>query len=143
MGKKSDGGIINFQSSGQIPCHNSRTSNDIYMEPLDQDVLTANHDLIVIFLIYGWFGVIWKPDSGCLVYNSSQIFIKNNLLSSKNWKQLQNLQGSCHTIALSKVSIFAEMDYYFAFSAKIRGFWYYKVFYETTLDILTYQISSF
>ena len=31
------------------------------------DVMSANCDVIVIFLIYGQFGAIWKPDSGRIV----------------------------------------------------------------------------
>ena len=41
-------------------------------------------DTIAIFLIYGQFGAIRKPDSGCIVWKT-QIF--SNLLSYKNWKQ--------------------------------------------------------
>ena len=52
----------------------------------DNDVISGNCDVIVIFLIYGQFGAIQKPDSGhiaCKTY----IFIKINLLFYKNWKQ--------------------------------------------------------
>ena len=48
--------------------------------------MSANFDFIVIFLIYGRFGAIRKPDSGrivCKIY----IFIDSNFLSYKNWKQ--------------------------------------------------------
>ena len=31
------------------------------------DVMSANYDVIVIFPIYGQFGEIRKPDSGCIV----------------------------------------------------------------------------
>ena len=30
----------------------------------DDDVMSANCDVMVTFLIYGQFGAIWKPDSG-------------------------------------------------------------------------------
>ena len=46
----------------------------------DDDIISANFDVIVIFPIYGQFGTIPKPDSGrilCKTYS----FIDNNLLS--------------------------------------------------------------
>ena len=49
----------------------------------DDDVMSKNCDVIVIFSIYGQFGAIQKPDSGhrnCKTY----VFIKSNLLSYKN-----------------------------------------------------------
>ena len=47
---------------------------------LDNDITAANCDVIVIFLIYGQFGAIRKPDSGRIVYKT-YIFININLLS--------------------------------------------------------------
>ena len=47
------------------------------------DVMSENFDVIVIFLIYGKFGAIRKPDSGyivCKIY----VFINSNLSSYKN-----------------------------------------------------------
>ena len=44
------------------------------------DVMLANCDVIVIFLIYGQFGANRKPDFGHIVYKT-YIFINNNLLS--------------------------------------------------------------
>ena len=60
--------------------HNSRTSDyiDIKLGPVtnieerkknnlkkyDDDVMSANCNVIVICSIYGQFGTIWKPDSG-------------------------------------------------------------------------------
>ena len=43
-------------------------------------------DVIAIFLIYGQFGAIRKPNSGCIVCKTF-IFINSNLLFYKNWKQ--------------------------------------------------------
>ena len=45
--------------------------------------MSANCDVIVIYLIYGQFGTILNPDSGrmlCKTYN----FINSNLLSYRN-----------------------------------------------------------
>ena len=48
--------------------------------------MSAICDVIKIFPIYGQFQAIRKPLSGCIVYKS-YIFMKNNILSWKNWKQ--------------------------------------------------------
>ena len=44
----------------------------------------SNFDVIVIFPIYNQFGAIRKQDSRHMI---SYIFINNNFLSYKNWKQ--------------------------------------------------------
>ena len=49
----------------------------------DDGVMSANCDFIVIFLIYGQFEPIWKPDSGCIVCKT-YIFNKSNFFFSKN-----------------------------------------------------------
>ena len=80
-------------------CHNSRTSDDIDMNlgpatkldkkikttsiKIDDDVMFENCDVIVIFPIYGQFGAIQKPYSGCIVCKT-YISINNNLFSYKN-----------------------------------------------------------
>ena len=50
---------------------------------IDDDVMSANCDVIVIFPIYGQFGAIQKLDSGRTVCKTC-IFINSNLLSYKN-----------------------------------------------------------
>ena len=56
----------------------------------DDDVMSASCDIIVIFLIYGQFGAIRKPDSRCRVFKTC-IFIENNYLSYKKLKtELKN-----------------------------------------------------
>ena len=78
----------------------SRTSDDIDMKlgPVanldkrnkttskifEDNVILENCEVIVIFLIYGQFGAICKPDYGYIACKTC-IFIKNNLLSYKNW----------------------------------------------------------
>ena len=52
----------------------------------DANVMFENYDVIVIFPIYGYFRLIWKPDSGHIVYKT-YISINSNLLSNKNWSQ--------------------------------------------------------
>ena len=103
IGQNSDEGISDFQISGQSlikeNCYNSRTSDGIDMKfgpvtkldkgnkkkrqkKFDSDVMLANYDVIVIFLIYGQFGAISKPDSGRTFFKT-YIFINSNLLSNK------------------------------------------------------------
>ena len=56
------------------------------VKKIDVDVMMANCGVIVVFLIYGQFGAIWKLDSRCLVCNT-YIFINCNFLLYKMWKQ--------------------------------------------------------
>ena len=87
IGQNSDGGISDFQFSGQslkkVNCHNSRTSDDIDMKlgsatkpnkrnktrtkKFEGDIMSENFDVFDIFLIYGKCLAIWKPDSGHIV----------------------------------------------------------------------------
>ena len=57
--------------------------NKITSKKFDDDVMSENCDVIVIFPIYGQFGAIRKPDSGRIVCKT-YIFINSNLLSYKN-----------------------------------------------------------
>ena len=95
-------GISDFPISGQSLikeiCHNSRTSDDVYMKlglvpkldkrnkatskKIDGDVVSASCDVIVIFLIYGKFGAIGKSISGCIVCKT-YIFIKKAFYLTK------------------------------------------------------------
>ena len=75
-------GISDFKISGQSlikrNCHNPRPSDDIdtklgpvtkidkrnkMSKKLDDDVISENYDIIVIFSIYGQFGVSRIPDA--------------------------------------------------------------------------------
>ena len=119
IGQNSDGGFSDFWISGQSlmkeNSHNSRTSDDIDKElgtvtkldkrnkktsnEFDDDVMSENCDIIVIFLVYGQFGAIWKPDSGriaCKTYT----FINSNLLSYKYWKHNQKISYAAITLLL-------------------------------------------
>ena len=49
----------------------------------DDNVMSANYGVIVIFPIYGQFGAIQKPDSGRIVCKT-YIFINSILSSYKN-----------------------------------------------------------
>ena len=95
---KTQVGISDFQISGQSlikeNCHNSRTSDDTDMklgpvtkpdnrnkttsQNADDEVMSRNCDIIVIFQIFGQFGA----DRVCKSY----AFSNSNLLSYKNWK---------------------------------------------------------
>ena len=48
--------------------------------------MSTNYDVILFFQIYGQFAAIRRPDFRSMVYKT-YIFINNNLLSYKNWKQ--------------------------------------------------------
>ena len=50
---------------------------------IDDEDMSANCDVIVIFLIYGQSRAIRKPDSGCMVCKT-YIFINSSLLSDKS-----------------------------------------------------------
>ena len=52
----------------------------------ENDIMSANCDIIVSFPIYGQFGAIRKPDVGCIACKSF-IFVNNNFLFYKNYKQ--------------------------------------------------------
>ena len=60
--------------------------NKIISKKFDDDVMSANYDVIVIFQIFGQLGVIQKPDSGRIV-RKTYILSKNNLLFYNIWKQ--------------------------------------------------------
>ena len=57
--------------------------NKITSKKIDDDVMSVSYDAIVIFLIYGQFREIQKPDSGRIVCKT-YIFINSNLLSYKS-----------------------------------------------------------
>ena len=57
--------------------------NTATSKKFDNDVMSANCDIIVMFPIYGLFGAIRKPDSGGMVSNTFS-FINSNFLSCKN-----------------------------------------------------------
>ena len=55
------------------------------------DLMSENLEVIVIFPIYGQFEATRKPDSGRIICKT-YVFIINNLLSYKNWKQKTELK---------------------------------------------------
>ena len=57
--------------------------NKTTSKKFDDDVMSKNCDVIVIFPIYDQFGAIRKPDSGGIVCKT-YIFINSNVLSYKN-----------------------------------------------------------
>ena len=64
---------------------------------IDDDVMLASYDVIVIFVISGQFGAIWKLDSGRIVSNTTStlliwvevLFLPKNadFLQKKYWHQ--------------------------------------------------------
>ena len=91
----------------------------------DDEVMSANCDVIVIFLIYVQFGGIRKPDSGRII---CKIYIFINLLSYKNRKQnLKILSAALIKLLWVKVPFLAKNADSLqknAASAKLKGYWY-------------------
>ena len=108
IGQNPDGGISDFRISGQSLIkenfHNSRTTDDINMKlvpvtklgkrnktlpkKFDDDFISENYDVIVIFPIYHQFGAIQKLDSGSIVYKT-YIFIDNTFCLTKAETELK------------------------------------------------------
>ena len=91
-------------------------------------VILGSYDVIVFFLIYGWFEAIRKLDSRHMVCDS-YIFINNNLLPYKNWKQNLKISNTALPLLIwVKILSFSEKCLFFAkkvqISAKLRGFRY-------------------
>ena len=57
--------------------------NKTTSKKFDDDFMSANCDVIVIFRTYGQLGAIRRADSGRIV-SKNYIFIKSKLLSYKN-----------------------------------------------------------
>ena len=83
--------------------------------------------------IYGQFGAIRNPDSGCTVCKL-YIFINSNLLSYKNWKQNQNFSYTALTLLLwVKVLLWPKNADFLQKNAgisKIKKAWYSKVYFS-------------
>ena len=68
---------------GPVTKLDKRNKTTLKKKERENDVISENCDVIVIFPIYGQFGAIRKPDSGRIVCKT-YIFINSNLLSYKN-----------------------------------------------------------
>ena len=119
IGQNSDEVISDFQISGQSPikknCYNFRTSDDIVMKlrpvtkldkrnkttskKFDDDVMSENCHIIVIFRIFGQFGAVGRLDSGHRVCRN-YVFSNNNLASYKNGKQNYKISNTALTLLL-------------------------------------------
>ena len=60
--------------------------NTATSKTFNNDIMSTNCYVTVIFPIYAQFGAIWKPGSEHMVCKT-YIFINNNFLFYKNWKQ--------------------------------------------------------
>ena len=81
--------------------------NKITSKIFGDDVMSENRDVIAIFLIFGQFGAIRKPDSGCIVCKT-YIFINSNFYLKKTENRTKKSLNSSHTIALNKGTILAK-----------------------------------
>ena len=66
--------------------HLNLTRETQQRQKIDDDVISTNSDVIVIFSFYGQFEVIRKLDSKGMICKS-YILISSNLLYHKIWKQ--------------------------------------------------------
>ena len=73
--------------------------NKTTSKKIDNDVMSRNCDIIVIFLIYGIFRANRKPNSGCIVCKT-YVSINSNFWSYKNWKQNLKISNTALTILL-------------------------------------------
>ena len=111
---------------------------------INDDVMSKNCDVIVFFLIYNQFGAIQKPDSGPAVCKT-YIFINNNFLSSKNWKQNWKESNTALTILLWVKVLFLLIKLIFGKkmvkSAKLSRSWYFWNY--VCVSVIACQIWSF
>ena len=114
------------QSLTKENCHNSRTSDDIDMKlgPVTyidkknkstakniwQDVMSANCDVIAIFLIYGLFGAIQKQDTRRIriVFKFKLLLTVTFYLTKTGNRTKKSLTQLSHSTALCKGTIFAK-----------------------------------
>ena len=68
------------------PVTNLYKRNKTTSKNINDNVISENCDVIVIFPIIGQFEAIRKPDFECIVHKT-YVFINSNLLSYKNLKQ--------------------------------------------------------
>ena len=57
---------------------------------LDDDIKSANSDIIGHFLIYGWFGTIGKLDSGCWIPNLDFVVLTFSSIATFNLTETEN-----------------------------------------------------
>ena len=92
--------LNNFGTSNDIamklrPIIKLDKRNKITSKKFDDDLMSENCDVIVIFPIYGYIGAICKPDSGDVIYKT-YIFITfylnfNFFILQKPKTELKNL----------------------------------------------------
>ena len=63
--------------------------NTTTSEKSDNDIMSENCGIIVIFPIYGQFGAIWNPYSGCMVCKTFSLIVTFILQKLKT--ELKNL----------------------------------------------------
>ena len=82
--------------------------NKTILKKFDDDVTSANYDIIVIFPIFGQYRAIQKPDSGHTVCKT-YILINSNLKNiTKTANRTKKFLSQPHTVALSKGTVFTK-----------------------------------
>ena len=122
--------------------------NKALSKKYDHNVTSTNCDVIVIFPIYGQFGAIRKPDSGCMICKT-YIFINSNFLSYINWKHNKKICNTTLTLLLWVKVLYLLKNIDFLqknadISKNKKALVLKGIFSWTTyVCVLTYQISSF
>ena len=115
---------------------------------IDDDVISASCDVIVVFSIYGQFEAIWKQNSRHMVCKT-YILINSNLLSYRNWKENQTIFNTALILLpwvkvpfLTKNADFLQKN---GDISKIKGLVVLKGIFSKTAYVLVlmYQISIF
>ena len=73
--------------------------NKTISNKFDVDVTSENRNVSVIFLIFGQFRAVWRPDFGNRVCKRN-VFSDSNLLSYKEWKQNYKISNTALTLLL-------------------------------------------
>ena len=167
-GQDADRSISDFQIFGQSfinkNCHNSRICHDIYKKlgpvtKLDKrntgtlrkrysDVMFISCDVMFFFPIYGQFAAIQKPYLRSTPWKS-YIFINNNTLTYKTWKQNWKISKTALILLLWVKVLFLQKKKLILLQkkadSKIKEVLVLKdIFCKTTyVFLLTYQLSSF
>ena len=119
--------------------------NKRQLKKSDDDIISENFDVIVIFLIYDQFEAKLKMDSRCIVCKIC-IFINSNFLPGKTRKQNYKIYKTVLTILFWVKGLFwprnADILQNVLASAKLRQAWYWKVYF-LKLNICVYFRAEF
>ena len=124
---------------------NWEEKQNIWWKKLYDDVMSANCDFTVIFLVHGQFTAIQKPDSKLLVCKA-YIFIKVTLYVTKTKKRTKKSNTAVTLLPWVRVLFFLKILFFckkMLTLAKLRGHWYCNVYFlQLHMCVLRYQIGG-